>query len=101
MENRKPTPNRPDDPIGIASNPTGERGGPLYRGMDRTALDSAYDNVAHVGQAKRDAIVSGWANRSAVMRKSPRARLDLRYGQGPRHRLDALPCRTPGAPTLV
>jgi acetyl esterase/lipase len=73
----------------------------LYRGMDRAALDAAYNNTAAVGQAKRDEYVGGWTKRSDVVRKVPGTRLDLRYGDGARHRLDVFPCGTPGAPTLA
>src|SRR5947207_1145378 len=73
----------------------------LFRGMDRAALDAAYDNVAHVGQAKRDAYVAGWWKRADAIRASPRARLNLRYGDGPRQRLDVFPCGRSAAPTLV
>ena len=73
----------------------------LYRGMDRATLDAAYNNTAAVGQTKRDEYVAGWTARSEVIRKTRGARLDLRYGDGARHRLDAFPCGTPGAPTLV
>jgi arylformamidase len=73
----------------------------LYRGMDRATLDAAYNNTAAVGQTKRDEYVAGWTRRSNVMRKAPDARLDLRYGDGARHRLDAFPCGMPGAPTLL
>jgi acetyl esterase/lipase len=73
----------------------------LYRGMDRPALDAAYNNTAAVGQARRDEYVAGWARRSDAIRAMPGARLDLRYGDGPRHRLDLFPCGRPGAPTLV
>jgi len=73
----------------------------LYRGMDRAALDAAYNNTAAVGQAKRDEYVAGWTKRSDVIRKMPGARIDLRYGDGARHRLDVFPCGTPGAPTLA
>jgi arylformamidase len=73
----------------------------LYRGMDRAALDAAYNNTAAVGQAKRDEYVAGWTKRSDVIRKTPGARIDLRYGDGARHRLDVFPCGTPGAPTLA
>ena len=69
--------------------------------MDRAALDAAYNNTAAVGQAKRDEYVAGWTKRSDVIRKTPGARIDLRYGDGARHRLDVFPCGTPGAPTLV
>jgi len=73
----------------------------LYRGMDRAALDAAYNNTAAVGQAKRDAYVADWTKRSQAIRTAPGARLDLRYGVGPRHRLDVVPAGAPAAPTLV
>ena len=72
-----------------------------YRGMDRAALDAAYNNTAAVGQAKRDAYVADWTKRSETIRKAPGARLDLRYGAGERHRLDVFPSGVPAAPTLV
>jgi arylformamidase len=73
----------------------------LYRGMDRTALDAAYNNTRAVGQAKRDEYVAGWTRRSEAIRKLPGARLDVHYDAGPRHRLDVFPCTRAGAPTLV
>src|SRR5215813_8317044 len=73
----------------------------LYRGMDRAALDAAYNNTAAVGQAKRDAYVADWTRRSQTIRNGPGARLDLRYGVAPRHRLDVFPAGTPAAPTLI
>src|SRR5499433_3557964 len=73
----------------------------LYRGMDRPALDAAYNNTAAVGQARRDAYVADWTKRSDAIRKTPGTRLDLRYGGGPRQRLDVFPCGAPVAPTLV
>jgi arylformamidase len=73
----------------------------LYRGMDRAALDAAYNNTRAVGQAKRDEYVAGWSRRSDAIRKRPGARLDVHYDRGPRHRLDVFPCTRAGAPTLV
>ena len=52
----------------------------LYRGMERAALDAAYNNTAAVGQTKRDAYVADWTRRSDAIRTTPGARLDLRYG---------------------
>ena len=72
----------------------------LYRGMERAALDVAYNNTAAVGQTKRAAYVADWTRRSDAIRTSPGAQLDLRYGDGARQRLDVFPCGTPGAPTL-
>ena len=73
----------------------------LYREMVRAELDAAYNNTAAVGQTKRDAYLADWTRRSDAMRTTPGARLDLRYGDGARHRLDVFPCGTPGAPTLA
>ena len=73
----------------------------LYRGMDRAALDAAYNNTAAVGQARRDAYVADWTTRSEVIRQMPGAQLDLRYGPGARHRLDVFPGGAPAAPTLI
>jgi hypothetical protein len=39
----------------------------LYCGMDRAQLDAAYNNSAAVPE--RDAIVAGWAARSARVRR--------------------------------
>ena len=73
----------------------------LYRGMDRTALDAAYNNTAAVGQARRDRYVADWAARSDALRSAGSGRLDLRYGDGARQRLDMFACGTPAAPTLA
>ncbi len=73
----------------------------LYRGMDRAALDAAYNNTAAVGEARREQYVAGWAARSDALRRARPGRLDLRYGPGARHRLDVFPCGTSGAPTLA
>lgn len=73
----------------------------LYRGMDRAALDAAYNNTAAVGQARRDQYVAGWAARSDTLRRARGGRLDLRYGAGARERLDFFACGMAGAPTLA
>ena len=72
----------------------------LYRGMDRAALDAAYNNTAAVGNAKRDAYVAGWIARSDALRKRP-VRMNQQYGAGARQRVDMFECGRPGAPTLV
>jgi arylformamidase len=73
----------------------------LYRGMDREALDAAYNNTAAVGVVKREQYVADWTKRSDVIRRTPGARIDLRYGDGDRHRVDVFPCGRSAAPTLV
>ena len=73
----------------------------LYRGMDRTALDAAYNNTEAVGIAKRDQYVAARVARSDAFRKTHVGKIDLRYGAGGRQRLDVFPCGTAGAPTLL
>ncbi len=73
----------------------------LYRGMDKAALDAAYNNGAAVGIEKRNKYVSDWTARTAALAQKWKPRLDLRYGDGPRHRLDFYPCGRAKAPTLV
>jgi acetyl esterase/lipase len=72
-----------------------------YRGMDRAALDVAYNNSAAVGLARRDRYIAGWTSRSDALRKMRAGRIDLRYGDGPRQRLDVFPCGHAPAPTLA
>jgi acetyl esterase/lipase len=73
----------------------------LYRGMDRRTLDAAYNNTAAVGEARRDRYVAGWSARSDALRKTWGGRIDLRYGDGERERLDVFSCGRRGAPTVV
>jgi len=73
----------------------------LYRGMDRPALDAAYNNGAAVGEVKRDRYAADRTSRSDALRKTLDGRVDVPYGDGARQRLDVFPCGTAGAPTLV
>jgi len=73
----------------------------LYRGMDRAALDAAYNNGAAVGIARRDQYLADWTARNEALARSAGARRDLRYGQAARARLDFFPCGTKGRPTLM
>ena len=71
----------------------------LYRGMDRSALDAAYNNRAAVltfpaTSAQRAAI-------SNEVRARRRLHADLRYGAGARERLDFFPADKPNAPVFV
>jgi len=50
----------------------------LYRGMDRTALDAAYNNTEAVGIAKRDQYVAARVARSDAFRKTHAGTIDLR-----------------------
>ncbi|MCV2446576.1 alpha/beta hydrolase [Paracoccus sp. DMF] len=71
----------------------------LYRGMDRAALDLAYDNSGHV--ADFPGLVRGFQARSQAMRAGHGGRYDLRYGEGARERFDWLPCGGAEAPVFV
>jgi arylformamidase len=73
----------------------------LYRGMDRAGLDAAYNNTEAVGIAKRDQYLAARVSRSEAFRKAHAGRIDLRYGDGARQRLDVFSAGAPGAPTLV
>ncbi len=63
---------------------------PIYRGMDRAALDAAYDNSAAVSESL--ALLADFQARSQ--------HLDLRYEPAERNRIDYFAAQSPG-PVLV
>jgi acetyl esterase/lipase len=70
----------------------------LFRGMDRQALDAAYNNtVAVPGSAE---IVADWQVRSDRLRAARSESLNLRYGPDERNRIDYFEA-APNAPLLV
>ncbi|HEX6841640.1 MAG TPA: alpha/beta hydrolase [Stellaceae bacterium] len=71
----------------------------LYRDMDRAALDAAYNNGAAV--ADSDRFIARWEQRSAQLRAERSCRLDLRYGDAPRNRLDFFTAGERRAATLL
>jgi arylformamidase len=71
----------------------------LYRGMDRAALDAAYNNGAAVSDAPR--FRADWAARSEAMRGRHAATLDISYGPAPRARLDLFLAAPRGGATLI
>lgn len=71
----------------------------LYRGMDRAALDIAYNNGAAV--AGSAAWIADWDRRSAALRAAMPEHLDLRYGAAERERIDFFAASRRGAPTLL
>jgi arylformamidase len=79
------------------SKPAGAQ--PIYRGMDRAALDAAYNNSAAV--ADSDQWLVQWRRRSDAVRAMPGARLDVAYGPKERTRLDYFSAGHPGAPLFV
>ncbi len=70
----------------------------VYRGMTQAELDRAYDNRSHVPNYA--VILARWAEESAALYRSVPVVRDLRYGQGPRHRIDFFPAAARGRPTL-
>lgn len=71
----------------------------LYRGMDRAALDAAYDNSARV--ADFPALLRDMQARSAAFYAARQVRRDLPYGDAPRERFDWFPCGRADAPAFV
>jgi len=71
----------------------------LYRGMDRAALDAAYNNSAAVRNSAE--IVTDWQVRSDRLRAGHAATMDLRYGPAARSRIDLFPGAGGTAPLLV
>jgi arylformamidase len=66
----------------------------MYRGMDRAALDAAYNNGAAVKDSAQ--IVAGWEERSARLRAAHPEGMDLRYGPEERNRVDYFAARRDG-----
>jgi arylformamidase len=71
----------------------------IYRGMDRAALDAAYNNSAAVADSAD--WLARWRDLSTAVRASPRARLDIPYGSRPRARFDYFPAGAAQAPLFV
>jgi arylformamidase len=72
---------------------------PIYRGMDRTALDAAYNNSAAVADSQD--WVARWRERSNAVRAAPDVRLDIAYDERSRTRLDYFPAGARRAPLFV
>ncbi len=70
----------------------------LYRGMDRVALDAAYNNSAAVADSAR--LLADFQARSASLRAAQSRYLDLRYGPAERNRIDYFAADARG-PVLV
>ena len=71
----------------------------LYRGMDRAALDAAYNNGAAVRNSAQ--IVTDWQARSESLRARHAATMDLRYGPAERNRIDLFRAAQPKASPLL
>lgn len=75
------------------------RAAPIYRGMDRAALDAAYNNSTAVADSA--AWLANWRKRSMAPRARHGVQLDVPYGRQERARLDYLPSGVRGAPLFV
>jgi arylformamidase len=71
----------------------------IYRGMDRDALDIAYNNSRAVGDFS--SILGNFQTRSREFYKNTVCERDFRYGARPRERYDWIPCGRADAPTFV
>lgn len=71
----------------------------VYRGMDQEELDRAYDNRAAV--PAYSGYLENWVARSVAYRATRPERLDMRYGERERNRLDYFAAAAANAPTLL
>jgi acetyl esterase/lipase len=72
---------------------------PIWRGMDRIALDIAYNNMAAVTDSAD--WIARWARRTQELRALHPLHLDLAYGDRPRNRIDLYRSGAPEAPLLA
>src|ERR1700731_838883 len=71
----------------------------IFRDMDRSTLDAAYNNGAAVGDSA--AYIDDFQRRSAQLYAEQPCQRDLAYGRGARQRFDWFPGPTANAPLLV
>ncbi|RTL51842.1 MAG: alpha/beta hydrolase [Bradyrhizobiaceae bacterium] len=71
----------------------------LFRGMDRTALDAAYNNSAAVKDSPQ--WLDKWRARSAKAREAQGALFDIPYAREERTKFDYFPSGKKNAPLLV
>src|ERR1700679_2487801 len=70
-----------------------------YRGMNREALDRAYNNVAAVPDVAE--IMAEFSHRSAASYQGVGIKRDLAYGDAASQRIDWIPGPRLGAPTIA
>ena len=71
----------------------------IYRGMDKAALDAAYNNTVAVPESPR--WIADWERRSNELAAQHPQHLDLRYGPRDRNRIDYFKAKRSNAPVLV
>ena len=72
----------------------------LYRGMNRTQLDAAYNNSVAVPERDTQLSPTG-AARNATVRREHDGHLNIHYGGNSRERLDLFLAANPKAPILA
>src|ERR1700750_1820019 len=72
---------------------------PIYRGMDRAALDAAYNNGNAVADSA--AWLDDWHARSEKVRSRKDVTLAIAYGEQERERIDYFPSGKKAAPLFV
>jgi arylformamidase len=77
----------------------GGGGASIWRGMNRAALDAAYDNRAAVADSAD--WIARWTARTRELRALHPDHLDLAYGERPRNRIDLYRSGAPGAALLA
>jgi arylformamidase len=70
-----------------------------YRGMDRAALNRAYNNVAAVPDVAE--VMADFGRRSAAIYEGIGIKRDLAYGEAASQRIDWIPGPDAGAPTVA
>src|SRR5258706_14280374 len=73
----------------------------LFRGMDRAALDAAYNNRNAVGSEAVERHYASWTKRTEALNAARKPERDLKYGSGARERLDFYSSGKPQPPTLL
>jgi arylformamidase len=68
----------------------------IYKGYDKQALDSQYNNRARVPEFEQ--IMQQWEGNSESLRQRAQFHADIAYGPHPREILDIFPAGQPGAP---
>lgn len=71
----------------------------VYRGMNQVALDAAYNNGAAVSDSPQ--WIDKWRERSAMLRATDTAQLEISYGSKQRQRFDYFPSGVVNAPLFV
>jgi len=74
----------------------------LYRGMNKAAIDAAYNNSAAIGgNEAREKTIAEFTARTKALDAKAQPKRDIAYGKAPRQKLDFYAAGPSGAPTLA